>query len=120
MMGLWSLLPQLTYTKLLIVVDEDIDVRNWADVMWAVSTRSDASRDLVVVDNTPIDYLDFASPKAGLGGKLGIDATIKIDTETEREWGRILKMDSDVITRVDAMWDRLKDDLNRAASRTAA
>ena len=120
MMGLWSLLPQLTYTKLLIVVDEDIDVRNWADVMWAVSTRSDASRDLVVVDNTPIDYLDFASPKAGLGGKLGIDATIKIDTETEREWGRSLKMDSAVIMRVDAMWDRLKDDLNRAASRTAA
>lgn len=120
MMGLWSLLPQLTYTKLLIVVDEDIDVRNWADVMWAVSTRSDSSRDLVAVDDTPIDYLDFASPKVGLGGKLGIDATIKINTETERQWGRILKMDSDVITRVDAMWDRLKDDLNQTANRTAA
>jgi 4-hydroxy-3-polyprenylbenzoate decarboxylase len=88
--------------------------------MWAVSTRSDSSRDLVAVDDTPIDYLDFASPKVGLGGKLGIDATIKINTETERQWGRILKMDPDVITRVDAMWDRLKDDLSQTANRTAA
>ena len=91
MLALWSLLPQLTYTKFLIIVDADIDVRNWPDVMWAVSTRSDPSRDLVSLTDTPIDYLDFASPKSGLGGKLGIDATNKIGSETIREWGRVLK-----------------------------
>ena len=107
MLGLWSLLPQLTYTKLLIVVDPDIDVRSWEDVMWAVSTRADASRDLVTIDQTPIDYLDFASPKPGLGGKLGIDATVKIGPETERPFGRILAMDEATIARVDAMWGQL-------------
>ncbi len=107
MLGLWSLLPQFTYTKLLITVDPDIDVRNWEDVMWAVATRSDASRDLLTIDQTPIDYLDFASPKAGLGGKLGIDATVKIGPETERPFGRILAMDAATIARVDAMWGEL-------------
>lgn len=107
MLGLWSMLPQLTYTKLLILVDKDIDVRSWPDVMWAVATRSDASRDLVTLADTPIDYLDFASPKSGLGGKLGIDATTKIGAETAREWGRLLRMDAATIDRVDAMWDRL-------------
>jgi 4-hydroxy-3-polyprenylbenzoate decarboxylase len=107
MLGLWSLLPQLTYTKLLIAVDADVDVRDWADVMWAVSTRSDPSRDLVRIDDTPIDYLDFASPKAGLGGKLGIDATVKIAPETEREFGRPLVMDPDVVARVDRLWGEL-------------
>ena len=92
MLALWSMLPQLTYTKFLIIVDPDIDVRNWTDVMWAVSTRSDPSRDLVTLADTPIDYLDFASPKAGLGGKLGIDATTKINPETDRAWGKILSM----------------------------
>lgn len=107
MLALWSLLPQLTYTKFLILVDADIDVRNWPDVVWAISTRSDPSRDLVSLTDTPIDYLDFASPKPGLGGKLGIDATNKIGVETTREWGRVLKMDDEIIARIDTMWDRL-------------
>lgn len=107
MMGLWSMLPQFSYTKLIIAVDGDIDVRSWPDVMWALSTRFDASRDLMVVDNTPIDYLDFASPKSGLGGKLGLDATTKIGTETDREWGRPLTMTPDVIARVDTLWSAL-------------
>jgi 4-hydroxy-3-polyprenylbenzoate decarboxylase len=107
MLALWSLLPQLTFTKLLIVVDADVNVRDWADVMWAVATRSDPSRDLVRLDSTPIDYLDFASPKAGLGGKLGIDATVKIGPETDRPFGRLLAMDPAVSARVDAMWSRL-------------
>ncbi|MBR0714964.1 UbiD family decarboxylase [Bradyrhizobium liaoningense] len=107
MLGLWSMLPQFSYTKLLIVVDDDIDIRDWRAVMWAVSTRSDSSRDLVTLSDTPIDYLDFASPKSGLGGKLGIDATTKIAPETERLWGEPLAMDPAVIGRIDAMWSRL-------------
>lgn len=107
MMGLWSTLPQFSYTKLIIAVDADIDVRSWPDVIWALSTRFDASRDLMVVDNTPIDYLDFASPKSGLGGKLGLDATTKIGTETEREWGRVLAMSPQVVARVDELWHSL-------------
>jgi 4-hydroxy-3-polyprenylbenzoate decarboxylase len=107
MLGLWSMLPQFTYTKLLILVDEDIDIRDWHAVMWAVATRSDSSRDLVTLTDTPIDYLDFASPKAGLGGKLGIDATTKIPPETDRAWGEPLAMDPAVVARVDAMWSRL-------------
>jgi len=107
MLGLWSMLPQMTYTKLLIVVDADIDVRDWADVMWAVSTRSDSSRDLLVLTDTPIDYLDFASPKPGLGGKLGIDATNKIGPETDRLWGQALAMDPVVVVRADAILSRL-------------
>jgi 4-hydroxy-3-polyprenylbenzoate decarboxylase len=107
MLGLWSLIPQLTYTKLLILVDEDIDVRSWDDVMWAVATRSDPSRDLVTISDTPIDYLDFASPRPGLGGKLGIDATNKIGPETDRDWGEVLQMTPDIMARVDAIWNRL-------------
>ncbi|MBR0787195.1 UbiD family decarboxylase [Bradyrhizobium iriomotense] len=107
MLGLWSMLPQLSYTKLLIVVDDDIDIRDWRSVMWAVATRSDSARDLVTLSDTPIDYLDFASPKSGLGGKLGIDATTKIPPETERAWGEPLTMDPAVIARVDAMWPAL-------------
>lgn len=107
MMGLWSYLPQFSYTKLIIVVDRDIDVRSWQDVIWAVSTRFDASRDLTVIDNTPIDYLDFASPKPGLGGKLGLDATSKMGPETDRVWGQVLAMAPDVVQRVDAMWTDL-------------
>ena len=107
MMGLWSMLPQFALTKFVIVVDADIDVRDWQDVMWAISTRSDASRDVMLVDRTPIDYLDFASPKSGLGGKMGLDATTKVGTETEREWGRVLKQDETVAARVDALWSRL-------------
>ena len=107
MLGLWSMLPQFTYTKLLIVVDDDVDIRDWRSVMWAVATRTDSSRDLVTLSDTPIDYLDFASPKAGLGGKLGIDATTKIPPETDRAWGVPLAMDATVIARVDALWSRL-------------
>jgi len=107
MLALWSMLPQLTYTKFLILVDPDIDVRNWSDVMWAIATRSDPSRDLITLTDTPIDYLDFASPKPGLGGKLGIDATTKIHPETDREWGRLLTMDSAVVERVDRLWQQL-------------
>ena len=107
MMGLWSMLPQFSYTKLIIAVDPDIDVRSWHDVIWALSTRFDASRDVTVVSDTPIDYLDFASPKPGLGGKLGLDATTKIGPETEREWGRVLEMAPAVSAKVDAMWSEL-------------
>ncbi|MGX5736328.1 UbiD family decarboxylase [Bosea thiooxidans] len=107
MLGLWSMLPQFSYTKLVIIVDEDIDPRDWAQVMWAVATRSDASRDLITLTDTPIDYLDFASPKPGLGGKLGIDATNKLPPETEREWGRPMAMDPAVEARIDALWPSL-------------
>jgi len=107
MMGLWSMLPQFNYTKLIIAVDGDIDVKSWPDVIWALSTRFDATRDLMVVENTPIDYLDFASPKSGLGGKLGLDATSKIGTETEREWGRVLTMAPEVTARIDGLWASL-------------
>jgi len=107
MMGLWSMLPQFSYTKLIIAVDPDIDVRNWQDVIWALSTRFDASRDVTIVPDTPIDYLDFASPKPGLGGKLGLDATTKIGPETDREWGRVLEMAPEVSAKVDALWSEL-------------
>lgn len=107
MMGIWSMLPQFALTKFVIVVDRDIDVRDWADVMWAVSTRADSSRDVMLVDRTPIDYLDFASPKSGLGGKMGIDATTKVGSETERDWGRVLDVDEATVARVDALWNKL-------------
>ncbi len=106
MMGLWSMLPQFSMTKLIIAVDPDIDVRNWADVMWALSTRFDAPRDLVVIPDTPIDYLDFASAQPGLGGKLGLDATNKIEPAS-REWGRPLVMSSEITARVDTFWHEL-------------
>jgi len=101
MFGVWSWLRQFTYTKTIIVADDDIDIRNWKEVMWAMSTRADPVRDTVLVENTPIDYLDFASPKAGLGGKMGIDATNKIGGETERTWGRVAKMDDLTKQQVD-------------------
>lgn len=95
------------YTKFVIICDDDINARDWKDVIWAITTRSDASRDLTIVDNTPIDYLDFASPVAGLGGKLGIDATNKWPGETDREWGEPIVMSDEVKAQVDAMWDEL-------------
>jgi 4-hydroxy-3-polyprenylbenzoate decarboxylase len=94
MFGIWSWLRQFTYTKTIIVIDDDIDARNWKEVIWAISTRADPVRDTVLVENTPIDYLDFASPKPGLGGKMGIDATNKIAPETDRDWGKITTMDN--------------------------
>lgn len=107
MFGVWSFLRQFMYTKFVIVVDEDIDARNWNDVIWALSTRVDPARDTVLVENTPIDYLDFASPTAGLGSKMGIDATSKWPGETTREWGRPIEMDAQTKARVDAIWSQL-------------
>ena len=91
----------------MIVTDEDVDVRNWEDVIWAMTTRMDPSRDTVLIDNTPIDYLDFASPVSGLGSKMGMDATNKMPGETNREWGEPIEMDDEVKQRVDALWDEL-------------
>ena len=107
MMGIWSFLPQFTYTKLVIITDDDIDVRSWGDVMWAISTRMDPARDTMIIDNTPVDYLDFASPASGLGSKMGLDATNKWPGETERDWGRPIHMDDDIKKRVDEIWKDL-------------
>ncbi len=107
MMGVWSFLRQFMYTKFVIVVDEDINVRDWKDVLWAISTRVDPARDFTVVENTPIDYLDFAAPVAGLGSKAGIDATNKFPGETQREWGRPIAMTAEVKQRVDDIWQQL-------------
>ncbi len=107
MFGIWSVLRQFMYTKLIVVVDEDIDVRDWKEVVWALSTRVDPARDTLIAENTPIDYLDFASPVAGLGSKLGIDATSKWPGETARTWGRPIAMDAEVKQKVDAMWKAL-------------
>jgi 4-hydroxy-3-polyprenylbenzoate decarboxylase len=107
MMAVWSYLRQFMYTKWVIVVDDDINARDWKDVMWAISTRMDPARDLTVIEGTPIDYLDFASPQSGLGGKVGLDATNKWPPETDREWGQKIRMDQSVIDRVDAMWSEL-------------
>ncbi|MGZ8406882.1 MAG: UbiD family decarboxylase, partial [Caulobacteraceae bacterium] len=107
MMGVWSYLRQFTYTKWVIVVDDDIDARDWKDVMWALSTRMDPARDITVIENTPIDYLDFASPVSGLGSKIGLDATNKWPGETNREWGREIRMDEDVVRAVTEKWPSL-------------
>ncbi|MCX7106792.1 MAG: 4-hydroxy-3-polyprenylbenzoate decarboxylase [Methylococcales bacterium] len=107
MLGTWSFLRQFMYTKFVIVVDEDIDVRNWQDVIWAMTTRMDPARDLTILENTPIDYLDFASPVSGLGSKVGFDATNKWPGETNREWGRTIVMSPHIIKKVDEMWDKL-------------
>jgi 4-hydroxy-3-polyprenylbenzoate decarboxylase len=107
MMGVWSYLRQFMYTKWVIVVDDDIDARNWKDVMWAISTRMDPARDVTIVESTPIDYLDFASPESGLGSKIGLDATNKLPPETRREWGRQLGMDQATIEAVTEKWARL-------------
>ncbi len=107
MFGVWSFLRQFMYTKMIIVVDDDIDVRNWSEVIWAMSTRVDAARDTLVVENTPIDSLDFASPVAGLGAKMGIDATNKWPGETTRAWGKPIEMDGATRARVDLIWGNL-------------
>jgi len=107
MLGVWSYLRQFMYTKWVIVVDDDINARDWKDVMWAISTRMDPARDITVIENTPIDYLDFASPVSGLGSKIGLDATNKMDGETTREWGDLLDMDEATKKRVDEMWAEL-------------
>ncbi|WP_338716135.1 4-hydroxy-3-polyprenylbenzoate decarboxylase [Herbaspirillum sp. DW155] len=107
MFGVWSFLRQFMYTKFIVVVDEDVDIRDWKEVIWAITTRVDPVRDTVLVDNTPIDYLDFASPISGLGSKMGIDATNKWPGETSREWGTPIVMSDDVKKRVDAIWKDL-------------
>jgi len=107
MFGIWSVLRQFMYTKFIVVTDHDVDIREWKEVVWALTTRVDAARDVLVVENTPIDYLDFASPVAGLGSKMGIDATNKWSAETSRTWGRPITMRAEVKTRVDALWKDL-------------
>ncbi len=107
MMGVWSFLRQFMYTKFVIVCDDDIDARNWEDVIWAMTTRMDPSRDTVLIENTPIDYLDFASPVSGLGSKMGLDATNKWPGETNREWGEPIEMTQEIKDQVDELWDDL-------------
>ncbi|NLY63766.1 MAG: UbiD family decarboxylase [Alcaligenaceae bacterium] len=107
MFGVWSILRQFMYTKFIVVVDDDINTRDWKEVIWAITTRMDPVRDTLLVENTPIDYLDFASPVSGLGGKMGLDATNKWPGETQREWGTPIEMDSAVKTRVDTLWKDL-------------
>lgn len=107
MMGVWSFLRQFMYTKFVVVTDDDVDARNWEDVIWAMTTRMDPARDTVIVENTPIDYLDFASPVSGLGSKIGFDATNKWPGETTREWGTTIEMDKAVVEKIDSLWDSL-------------
>lgn len=107
MFGVWSFLRQFMYTKFIVVTDEDIDIRDWKEVIWAITTRVDPARDTLIVENTPIDYLDFASPISGLGGKMGLDATNKWPGETSREWGRTIAMDTEVKSRIDQLWEEL-------------
>ena len=107
MMGTWSFLRQFMYTKFVVVVDDDVNPRDWQDVIWAMTTRMDPARDTVLVENTPIDYLDFASPVSGLGSKMGMDATSKWPGETTREWGRPIRMSDDIKARVDTIWSDL-------------
>lgn len=107
MMGIWSFLRQFMYTKFVIVVDDDVNVRDWNDVIWAITTRMDPARDTTLIENTPIDYLDFASPVSGLGSKMGMDATNKLPGETDREWGRPIERDPEIVQKIDEMWDSL-------------
>ena len=108
MMGVWSFLRQFMYTKMVIVADDDIDARNWQDVIWAMTTRMDPARDCTIIENTPIDYLDFASPVSGLGSKIGFDATNKWPGETQREWGEPIVMSAETKKRVDDIWESLQ------------
>lgn len=107
MFGIWSFLRQFMYTKFIIVTDDDVNIRDWKEVIWALTTRVDPTRDTTLIDNTPIDYLDFASPVSGLGSKMGIDATNKWQGETTREWGRPISMSDEVKRRIDGLWDEL-------------
>ena len=107
MMGVWSFLRQFMYTKFVVVVDDDVNPREWSDVIWAITTRMDPKRDMVLIDNTPIDYLDFASPVSGLGSKVGFDATNKWPSETDREWGKPIEMDAKIKEKIDKLWKSL-------------
>ncbi|MDG1816204.1 MAG: 4-hydroxy-3-polyprenylbenzoate decarboxylase [Glaciecola sp.] len=117
MLGVWSFLRQFMYTKFVIVCDDDIDARNWDDVIWAITTRMDPTRDTTLIDHTPIDYLDFASPVSGLGSKMGMDATNKMPGETDREWGEPIVMDPNVTAKIDTLWDELGIDALIPATR---
>ncbi len=117
MFGIWSFLRQFMYTKFIVVVDDDVDTRSWQEVIWAITTRMDPVRDTTLVENTPIDYLDFASPVSGLGGKMGLDATHKWPGETSREWGRPIEMDAAVGQRMQGLWDRLSSSGRGGAAR---
>ncbi len=117
MMGVWSFLRQFMYTKFVIVVDDDINIRSWDDVIWAMTTRMDPSRDTTLIENTPIDYLDFASPVSGLGSKMGLDATNKWQGETSREWGVPIVMDERIKIEVDEIWESLGIDLSKTKPR---
>ena len=105
--GVWSFLRQFMYTKFIVVTDDDVDIRDWKELIWAITTRMDPVRDTTLVENTPIDYLDFASPVSGLGGKMGLDATNKWPGETAREWGRPIAMPQEVTQRVTALFERV-------------
>jgi 4-hydroxy-3-polyprenylbenzoate decarboxylase len=107
MFGVWSFLRQFMYTKFIVVTDDDIDIRDWREVIWAITTRMDPARDTTLVERTPIDYLDFASPVSGLGGKMGLDATNKWPGETSREWGRPIAMDRAIEQRVAGLFDEI-------------
>ncbi len=107
MMGCWSFLRQFMYTKFIVVVDDDVNTRDWKEVIWAITTRMDPVRDTTLIENTPIDYLDFASPISGLGGKMGLDATNKLPGETNREWGTTISMSAEVSARIDSIWQEL-------------
>jgi len=107
MFGIWSFLKQFMYTKFIIVLDQDINARDWKEVIWAMATRVDPTRDTVLIDHTPIDYLDFASPVSGLGSKMGIDATHKFPGETTREWGIAIQQDAGVKAKIDTLWSTL-------------
>jgi 4-hydroxy-3-polyprenylbenzoate decarboxylase len=107
MFGIWSFLRQFMYTKFIIVTDDDVNIRDWKEVIWAITTRVDPARDTLIVENTPIDYLDFASPVSGLGGKMGLDATNKWPGETSREWGTPIVMDEAVKRKVGEIWEGL-------------
>jgi 4-hydroxy-3-polyprenylbenzoate decarboxylase len=112
MFGVWSFLRQFMYTKFVIITDDDVNVRDWQDVIWAMTTRMDPARDSTIVENTPIDYLDFASPVSGLGGKIGFDATNKWQGETQREWGKPISMTAAVKDKIDQIWDQLYENTN--------
>ncbi len=115
MLGIWSFLRQFMYTKFVVVVDEDVDIRNWEDVIWAITTRMDPARDTTIIENTPIDYLDFASPVSGLGSKMGFDATNKWPGETTREWGTPITMSQDIQTKIDDLWSSIGERLTTRA-----
>ncbi len=116
MLGIWSYLRQFMYTKYIVVVDADVDIRQWTEVIWAITTRCDPIRDTTLIEHTPIDYLDFASPISGLGGKMGIDATNKMPAETNREWGRVITMDPTIKSKIDRLYIELFDADKRGAT----